>query len=175
MPGRWTVGTGAGLVAALGLASPAMADETSALADRHGAALAACHAATPAGEACRGLLARPCMETEPGGFTTIGMVECIFAETRVWDGWLNDEYRAGMDWAEAADAAERETFPEFANRATALRDAQRAWIAFRDAECGLEYAVWGAGSMRQIAGASCHLEMTAARTADLVALRDSGQ
>ena len=35
-----------------------------------------------------------------------------------------------------------QAFPEFANRAKALRDAQRAWIRFRDAECGLAYAVW---------------------------------
>ena len=31
-----------------------------------------------------------------------------------------------------------------------LLEAQRAWIAFRDAECALDYAEWGSGSMRSL-------------------------
>jgi len=113
------------------------------------------------------------MAREEKGETTVGMVACMLAEAQVWAVWLDTEYRASMDWAEAQDEAERAAFPEFANRATALRDAQRAWIAFRDAECGLAYALWGAGSMRLLAGADCRLEMTAARARDLRVLRGS--
>lgn len=42
--------------------------------------------------------------------------------------------------------------------------AQRAWIALRDGDCALEYAMWGSGSMGQIAGATCLLDKTAERT-----------
>ena len=64
----------------------------------------------------------------------------------------------------ADDTQEAEFFPEFANRADSLLAAQRAWIVLRDADCGLEYAMWGSGSMRQIAGAGCRMQRTAERT-----------
>ena len=49
----------------------------------------------------------------------------------------------------------------------ALRDAQRAWIAYRDAECGLAYARWQDGSMRVIVAANCLMTMTAQRAIEL--------
>jgi len=52
-----------------------------------------------------------------------------------------------------------------------LRDAQRAWIAYRDANCAMEYGLWGAGSMRQIAGADCQMRMTAERMLELRSYR----
>ena len=57
-------------------------------------------------------------------------------------------------------------------RVEALRDAQRAWIAFRDAECAMEYAAWGTGSIRSIAGADCMMSLTAERTVRLIELRE---
>ena len=77
-----------------------------------------------------------------------------------------------MAWAKAGDADDMANFPEFANRADSLRAAQRAWIAFRDAECGLEYALWGSGSMRNIAGTDCLMHMAAERTIELRAKRE---
>ncbi len=56
-----------------------------------------------------------------GEMTTQGMVECFGAAYEAWDSALNEVYgtlREGL--------AEEE--------ASALRDTQRAWIAFRDAE-----------------------------------------
>ncbi|MEL7344578.1 MAG: lysozyme inhibitor LprI family protein, partial [Pseudomonadota bacterium] len=101
------------------------------------------------------------MAEAEGGQTTLGMAMCTQAETRAWDRVLNAEYARTMAWNRAMDAEDRVYFPEFANREHALRVAQRAWIAFRDAECALAYAQWGAGSMRHIAGTSCHLDMMA--------------
>lgn len=56
-----------------------------------------------------------------GEMTTPGMVECFGAAYEAWDAALNEVY-AGL----------RESLS--AEEALALRDAQRAWIAFRDAE-----------------------------------------
>lgn len=56
-----------------------------------------------------------------GEMSTQGMVECYGAAYEAWDAALNDVY-----------AALRETLTS--DEAAALRDAQRAWIAFRDAE-----------------------------------------
>jgi uncharacterized protein YecT (DUF1311 family) len=95
------------------------------------------------------------------------MMFCLLAERDLWDRLLNQEYAAARQRAQAADDAERPYHPEYAQRVTQLRDAQRAWIAFRDAECALQYGAWGAGSMRQIAGADCQMRLTAARTIDL--------
>ncbi len=106
---------------------------------------------------CIGAAAGICME-QPGGFTTQGMSQCTSAETEVWDGYLNREYKARM----------AEITPD---QRTALRDAQRAWIAFRDADCGLQYQMFIDGSIRSNIYTGCMLEMTARRA---LALRDLG-
>lgn len=127
---------------------------------------------TDAKAACLGGMSSHCMDSQDGGHTTLGMTFCLGAEADVWDGFLNAEYRETRAWAEAADADEAVYFPEYAVRAEKLLDAQRAWIAFRDAECALDYAEWGAGSMRNIAYADCRLKMTAERTIELRRMRE---
>ena len=138
----------------------------------YGPILETCYetAAEDTRDACRGKMAEACMAAEEGGYSTLGMVQCTNAEATVWDRFLNEEYKATMAALKAMDAEEAVYFPEFANRAESLRDAQRAWIAFRDAECGLAYAMWGSGSMRNVAAVNCHLEMTATRTIELLSL-----
>lgn len=122
--------------------------------------------------ACIGLGAKTCMDAEQDGHSTVGMMFCMMAETEAWDRVLNRDYVEDMEAMRAMDVETAEHFPQFANRASNLLEAQRAWIAFRDAQCGLEYAVWGAGSMRQVAGATCHLDMTAERVIYLRFLGD---
>ena len=119
--------------------------------------------------ACIGRMAGRCMAEEQGGETTLGMSMCASAETAVWDEFLKAEFGAAMRQAHEMDAEDAGSFPEFARRVESLRDAERAWIGFRDAQCAFEYAQWGAGSMRHIAGASCRQELTARRA---IALRD---
>lgn len=153
------------------MAGPGAAQELPAESQ---AALEACYygAEDPAGRAaCKDLVFKLCEEL-PGMTTTMGMMTCAQQETQAWDVLLNAEYAETMGWAKAMDAQERATFPEFAKRAEALLAAQRAWIAFRDAECGLAYAVWGSGSMRNIAASACVADMTAERTLALRAVRD---
>lgn len=121
---------------------------------------------------CIGAMAQVCMDDQEGGHTTLGMSSCQNAESQVWDRFLNMENKATMAWSTVADEDEAKHFPEFAKRAEHLRSAQRAWIAFRDAECALEYAQWGSGSMRSIAGTDCLMRMTAERTIELLQMRE---
>lgn len=126
-------------------------------------------------QACMGQMAQLCMDSQDGGHTTLGMSSCLNAEAQVWDQFLNDEYTMTMASSKALDVDEAEYFPEFAKRAEHLRAAQRAWIAFRDAECALAYAQWGSGSMRSIAYADCMMTMTGTRALELRAMREEGE
>lgn len=124
-------------------------------------------------QACIGQGAGICMNAEDQNQTTLGMVFCLSAEEEAWDRLLNSEYRSTMAALRSMDDQDRETFPEFANRADSLRAAQRAWIPLRDADCSLEYAMWGAGSMRNIAGADCGMRLTAERAIYLKFIGDT--
>ncbi len=155
---------------------PAVSSASEDLVQRYGAVLEQCYGEASDGaarQACIGVMADACISREPGGESTLGTSQCLYAESRVWDGLLNAEYRRTMAWAREMDRDEAEYFPEYANRADRLRAAQRAWIAFRDAECDLEFAIWGSGSMRHIAGANCILRQTAERTIELRAKRET--
>lgn len=121
--------------------------------------------------ACIFTISEACQAEEEGGYSTLGMSMCNHAEGQAWDVLLNEEYKATQAFGKAMDADEAEYFPNLDKRTDTLRDAQRAWIAFRDAECLNAYANWGSGSMRHIAGTACILEMTAERTIALWAKR----
>ncbi|MBD3786046.1 MAG: DUF1311 domain-containing protein [Sphingomonadales bacterium] len=105
------------------------------------------------GPSCLGQAAQGCMGATDE--STMSIVACIGAETQVWDDLLNSEYKARR----------AELTPRGLN--DQLLDAQRAWLAFRDAECALEVDRWGDGSMAVIVGANCMMEMTATRAAQL--------
>ena len=105
---------------------------------------------------CLGHAAKLCQQ-QPGGDTTIGISECLQSEAAAWDGYLNRAYGT-------LRAAYRR---QGGGMAEALLKAQRAWIGFRDAQCALDYARWGDGSMRTIAAANCQMTMTAGRAIDL--------
>ncbi|WP_373635558.1 lysozyme inhibitor LprI family protein [Yoonia sp. SS1-5] len=127
------------------------------------AAVRACHDSAQGWDVtpdCIGAAANLCQET-PGGSTTVGIGACLAAEIAVWDEILNEEYQARR--AEFSASA--------AELADALRDAQRAWIAFRDADCDLRYTLFQGGSIRSIVGANCRLSKTAQRA---IELRDIG-
>lgn len=75
---------------------------------------------------------------------------------------------AGVDAAKA-DAALNAVYKQLAAKLdgkekTALRDAQRAWITFRDKECEYRTVENEGGSIRPMALAACAREMTEART-----------
>lgn len=120
-----------------------------------------CFANTPIGEVapqCLGRAAGACQDA--GNDTTLGIGMCIQSETAAWDAILNREYQS-VRAAFQGRAAQGVPLPDL------LRDAQRAWIAYRDAECGLAYARWADGSIRTIVGANCMMVMTAQRALEL--------
>ena len=86
--------------------------------------------------------------------STVGMIDCIAAETRIQDRHLNQTYsKALMDLT--IDQRQR------------LQAAQRAWIAFRDADCGARVDPQQWGSISRINGATCVLNRTIQRTIEL--------
>ena len=92
-----------------------------------------------------------CMEKSGG--VTQSMVECIGAETQRQDARLNKVYKAL-----AANLS-----PE---RKKQLQEAQRAWIKFRDANCGFYYDPDG-GSMARVSANDCVMTMTGNRAKEL--------
>jgi uncharacterized protein YecT (DUF1311 family) len=121
----------------------------------------ACVADTPGGDLtppCIGAAAKQCQQA-PGGDTTLGIAQCVMGEHDAWDAALNREYKAA-----------RAIYKDDQTAADSLRDAQRAWLAWRDAECAFQYNRYGGGSMRTIASANCQMSMTAMRTLELKAL-----
>ncbi|MAR72918.1 MAG: hypothetical protein CME78_11915 [Halomonas sp.] len=108
---------------------------------------------------CVGLAADACQQT-PGGATTLGIVDCLAQETRVWDELLNAQYQE----LRALMREQDEGNPDVGiSRVDALREVQRAWITFRDAECGYAYARYQDGTIRSVVAAACRLEQTAQR------------
>ena len=109
-------------------------------------------------ETCAGKAAALCMERTVGGQSTLGMSGCTDRELGHWDGWLNIVYQQLYATLAARDA----NAPSYAPKeAEALREMQRAWIAFRDAKCGYEASQWGGGTGAGPASVSCHLQETA--------------
>lgn len=67
-----------------------------------------------------------CLEKD---YTTAGMIDCANTAYENWDGELNKQYRALLVKLSPEDAAK-------------LRDAQRKWLAFRDAEFALIHSIY---------------------------------
>lgn len=111
-----------------------------------------------AGAVCIGRSAEACIE-ESGAHDSITVAQCLEAEAKGWDGVLNTAYqslRTGLSGPEMLPVA-----------AVALKDAQRAWIAFRDAEC-LSRGNLTTGTAHFEDGADCTLRVTATRALDLI-------
>ncbi len=110
-------------------------------------------AANRSGRDCVGRISDPCLKLS-GHDTTTGMVACVDTETKVWDDLLNADYQRVLG-AVGNKAAE------------SIRQAERAWIALRDADCGVPYEIYEGGTMARLDGASCVLDHTAERVLQL--------
>lgn len=117
------------------------------------------------GADCIGMAADRCMSDTPGGHSTYGMGGCLSAELDWWDAELNRAYQELRAAEKTIDQDEAEWLPaEAPKRAVALRDAQRAWITFRDATCLYEQTQWGGGTGGGPAYVGCLLRMTGEQT-----------
>lgn len=121
------------------------------------------------GAECIGTASSQCQAQNVGGYSTAGMANCTAQETAAWDDLLNREYRALR-----ADLDRRDDGVGM-DRSDALRDAQRAWIAYRDAECTLQWARYQEGTIRTLIAGGCQLDFTAGRTLELRDMRREPQ
>lgn len=85
--------------------------------------------------------------------STTSMVECIGMEHDAQDAKLNTAYKTLMDSLSP-------------DRRKQLRGAQRAWIAYRDANCEFYFDPDG-GTIARLQANQCMLNMTAQRAAEL--------
>lgn len=92
-----------------------------------------------------------CMDKSGGA--TFAMVDCINAELKVQDARLNSAYKK----------LGAKLTPE---RKIQLRDVQRMWIRYRDANCAFHADPEG-GSLARIAGSHCFLQETTLRAQEL--------
>ena len=93
-----------------------------------------------------------CLDSPEGG-STMGMVQCVGTELKIQDAALNAAYRNLVS----------DMTPD---QKAALQKAQRAWIAFRDADCRARYSPdWG--SMSTVDANMCMLQRTVERTIEL--------
>lgn len=86
--------------------------------------------------------------------TTRDMITCTQMDLNLADGDLNATYQ---ELRSDLDKKGR----------LLLRDAQRAWIAFRDAECARQADIVRGGTMAPVLELSCLLSLTISRGNDL--------
>jgi uncharacterized protein YecT (DUF1311 family) len=89
------------------------------------------------------------------GQTQLEMNDCAAAEYQASDAALN------AAWGSA------KAFMDGIGQGAVLLDAQRKWIAFRDAACAAEAAPYAGGSIQPLVYYSCATRLTRARTQDL--------
>ena len=114
----------------------------------------------PLREVCIGLSAAACIDT-PDGYTTVGMSICLRKEMDYWDGRLIAAYQALVEEDGRVDDEMAELGSAAPPMVPALREMQRAWIAFRDASCAYERTQWGGGTGGGPASVDCAMRMTA--------------
>jgi len=98
-------------------------------------------------ESCIGAVTISCQQA-PGGASTMGMIDCSTREWAVWDERLNRAYQDALK-----DAPSK--------LVRALRDAQRAWLQWREKRCKLPAIDNEGGSIVGPLYTGCMLDATA--------------
>ena len=99
---------------------------------------------------------------EDSGGVTASMLDCIGQENQRVDGELNALWQAGLPKQDA----------DFKDM---LRASQRAWIAYRDATCDVEGALYEGGSFASVAYSDCHRQLTTDRLDWLSRILEGGE
>lgn len=100
--------------------------------------------------------------------STLEINECAMREYKLRDRELNDAYRA-LTAALKPDGAGDET--DYSAVKTQLVAAQKAWVAYRDADCGALRKYYEQGTIRTAMHLGCLIERTVQRTKELKAWR----
>ncbi|MDT1061643.1 lysozyme inhibitor LprI family protein [Paracoccus sp. CPCC 101403] len=159
------------LALALLLATPAVADEPAYDPNILTACLDRTAGDTGNARVCIGEASTACM-AKPGGDTTVGMGNCLAAETKDWDALLNREYTRLLKRAEEADADLVKLGSAADPAAPVLKQSQRDWIAFRDSSCRYEAVRFQGGTAGGPASANCMMQLTGEQA---LRLRDMGR
>lgn len=107
---------------------------------------------------CVGLAAYTC---EAKSASNVGYGLCLGLELEVWDSELNRVYGALIGLTEANDAEMKELGSAVPPATPILRSAQRAWIAWRDAQCDYARSIFGGGTGGGPAATDCLMHLTA--------------
>lgn len=122
---------------------------------------------------------RGCMENEADDRSCINLIvdacadddspmnelrDCTGRETAAWDVILNEAYRSVRGTLREQDSESLDDL----TLASDMREAQRKWIAWRDAKCGMEYQRFRTGTLGRDFYASCMQSMTAERAIELL-------
>lgn len=101
--------------------------------------------------------------------TQVEMTRCAGAALRAADEDLNATYKLAIGVMRSWDA----DLPKKQRGAEeALRQAQRAWLPYRDATCANEAFFYKGGSMEALVRAYCLERMTRARTEEIRAIAE---
>lgn len=131
-------------------------------------------AAGDARRSCIGKASGRCMET-PDGSTTVGMVSCMGQELDQWDAMLNASYAALIAQSEKSDRELAELGSAADPSEPVLRDAQRKWLAWRDAECRFAALQFQGGTGGGPAANGCAMRLTAERALALDGMLGDGR
>jgi uncharacterized protein YecT (DUF1311 family) len=99
--------------------------------------------------------------------TQAEMTACSEQAWQAADSDLNAAYGSARARMQEIDAGMGDSTAD-----KALRDAQRAWISFRDLACASEAAPYRGGSIEPMIVYSCRERLTLARSEDLAALAE---
>lgn len=96
--------------------------------------------------------------------STVEFARCVSAALDRADGELNAAYQQALQRIRRSD----DPFADKTQWEAGLRAAQRAWIAWRDADCkGLLPFEWGGGTGTNAAVMECQFSRTVERTTEL--------
>ncbi|MBM3544841.1 MAG: DUF1311 domain-containing protein [Alphaproteobacteria bacterium] len=109
--------------------------------------------------ACIGLIAEPCVEAPDAN--TASLVACHMREQTIWDGYLNTWYGEAQNKLKGDTAS-----------GDALKQAQRAWIAFRDAKCAYWEKRYAGGTIVAVLTGDCMRVETGIRALEVRAILD---
>lgn len=101
---------------------------------------------------------------------TVQMNACMADEAKAADFKLNQTYQRVLATLNGADDDQQKSYP--ASTKSALIEAERAWIKYRDADCRAVYNHWKGGTIRTSMELGCRQERAEQRTRQLEAFLD---
>ncbi|MGL6211181.1 MAG: lysozyme inhibitor LprI family protein [Paracoccaceae bacterium] len=115
---------------------------------------------------CVGQAAEKCMYTPPRNSSTLAIMECQSGEADAWFDLVTDHLNPSII-EKLREYEETVSDPAYISKWNRMKEAQDAWLRYRDAQCALLYAEFQDGSMKNIVSSDCKMRMTAARAFEI--------